>query len=171
VDLQGQTVLVTGANRGIGRRIVEALATREAHVLAGMRDPSDFEPVSGGSAREIAPLRIDLATRDSIEESLAELGDRRVDVLVNNAGRFEGGLFEDGDVDAYYELVQVNLGGSYTSRSACCGRCSGAVTGRWSTTRASRVTRTSRARPCTRRRRPPSSASARRSGVSSTRAR
>ena len=111
MDLHGQTVLVTGANRGIGRAIVEALATREAHVLAGMRDPSDFEPVGSGSAREITPVRVDLATRASIEESLAELGDRRVDVLVNNAGRFEGGLFEDGDVDVYYDLVQVNLGG------------------------------------------------------------
>jgi short-subunit dehydrogenase len=111
MDLRGQTILVTGSNRGIGRRIVEALATREAHVLSGMRDMGEFEAVSGGRAREVTPVRVDLSSKDSIEASLAELGDRRVDVLVNNAGRFAGGLFEEGDVDDYYGLVQVNFAG------------------------------------------------------------
>ncbi|MBN1528689.1 MAG: SDR family NAD(P)-dependent oxidoreductase [Thermoleophilaceae bacterium] len=104
-------MLVTGSNRGIGREIVEALATRETHVLAGMRDTSAFERVGGARAREVTPVRIDLSSKGSIEECVAGLGGRRVDVLVNNAGRFAGGLFEEGDVDEYYDLVQVNFAG------------------------------------------------------------
>ena len=110
MDLSGQTVLVTGANRGIGRHVVEALAKRPAHVLCGMRDVRKFEPVGAGEAREIVPVRLDLSSRESIEDCLADL-DRRVDVLVNNAGRFAGGLFEEVDVDDYYELLQVNVAG------------------------------------------------------------
>ena len=110
MDLTGQTVLVTGANRGIGRHVVEALAKRPAHVLCGMRDVGKFEPVRAGEAREIVPVRLDLSSRESIEECLADL-DGRVDVLVNNAGRFAGGLFEEVDLDEYYELLQVNVAG------------------------------------------------------------
>jgi len=110
MDLTGQTVLVTGANRGIGRHVVEALAKRPAHILCGMRDVGNFEPVRAGAAREIVPVRLDLSSKASIEECLADL-DGRVDVLVNNAGRFAGGLFEEVDLDEYYELLQVNVAG------------------------------------------------------------
>ena len=111
MDLTGQTILVTGANGGIGRQVVEALARRQTHVLCGMRALGKFEPVTGGSAREVVPVRMDLSSRESIDECLAELGGRRVDVLVNNAGRFAGGLFEEIEVDEYYDLLQVNVAG------------------------------------------------------------
>ncbi len=48
VNLSGETILVTGANRGIGRAIVEELAKRDVRVLAGMRDPARFEPSRRG---------------------------------------------------------------------------------------------------------------------------
>ena len=48
MDLSGATALVTGANRGIGRAITEALAARPLRlVLAGVRDTGRFEPVQG----------------------------------------------------------------------------------------------------------------------------
>jgi short-subunit dehydrogenase len=111
MDLSGQTVLVTGANRGIGRAIVEELAERDVRILAGMRDPTAFEPVSGNGLREARPVRLDLSSRAEIEACLAELGDQRVDVLVNNAGYFAGGLFERQELDELYAMAQVNLTG------------------------------------------------------------
>ena len=109
MDLTGQTILVTGSDQGIGRAIVEELATRDAHVLSGMRDTDSFEPVPGATAREVRPVRIELSSRESIDASLAALGGDRVDVLVNNAGHFTGGLFERRDLTEYYELLQVNI--------------------------------------------------------------
>jgi uncharacterized protein len=113
MNLSGETILVTGANRGIGRAIVEELATRDVRVLAGMRDPAQFEPVPAGPALEVRPVRVDLSSRESIEESIEGLGPdlERIGVLINNAGVFEGGRFEEHDLDLVYELFQVNLAG------------------------------------------------------------
>ncbi len=110
MDLTGRTALVTGANRGIGRAVTRALADRPLKlVLAGVRDPDAFEPVTGGA--EVRPVRIDLSGREAIEASVAALGDDRaaVDQLVNNAGPMTGGLLEEQDMEAVYSMFQVNL--------------------------------------------------------------
>lgn len=111
MDLSGETVLVTGASRGIGRALVEELARRDVRVLAGLRDPGEFEPVSGAEAREVKPVLMDLSSRAAVEESLHGLGDEReqLGVLVNNAGVFEGGRLEEHDLGLVYDLIQVNL--------------------------------------------------------------
>jgi short-subunit dehydrogenase len=110
MDLTGRTALVTGANRGIGRALTEALAARPlARILAGVRDPDRFEPLAPppGGAGEVRPVRLDLGSRASIDEGAGALGD--VDVLVNNAGQFVGGLLEEQDTEAIYAMLQVNL--------------------------------------------------------------
>lgn len=111
MNLSGETVLVTGASRGIGRAIVEELATREVHVLAGVREPARFEPFQVAQALEVRAVRLDLSTYDSIENSLAGFDVDAVDVLINNAGQFEGGRYEEQDLERIYDLVQVNLTG------------------------------------------------------------
>ncbi len=107
MDLDQQTILVTGADGGIGRAMVQELATRDVRVLCDMRDVTRFEPVSGGPA--LRPVRMELSSRETVEESVAGLADTRVDVLINNAGEFAGGLFEQGDLGEFYEIVQVNV--------------------------------------------------------------
>ena len=101
MDLQGRTALVTGANRGIGRAITEALAGEGlATIYAGVRDPDAFAPIDG-----VEPVKLDLSSREAIEAFDVP----EVDVLVNNAGRMTGGLLEDQDVDDVYAMFQVNL--------------------------------------------------------------
>jgi short-subunit dehydrogenase len=114
MDLTGRTALVTGANRGIGRAIVEALAAQPLGlVLAGMRDVGRFVevPTTPGGAREVRPVRMDLSSREQIDACCDELGDDlgRIDLLVNNAGLVTGGLLEDQDIDSVYAMFQVNL--------------------------------------------------------------
>jgi len=110
VNLEGSTVLVTGANRGIGRAIAKELADRGADVLAGVRVLDAAHAMDDGPS--LSPVHMDLSSPGSIESSVKELGGRRVDILVNNAGVFVGGLLESQDVDRIYELLQVNLAGS-----------------------------------------------------------
>ncbi|HWH17129.1 MAG TPA: SDR family NAD(P)-dependent oxidoreductase [Allosphingosinicella sp.] len=88
--LEGQLALVTGASRGIGAAIAEALAREGAHVVITARTAAGLEEVesriyeAGGSAT-IAPL--DLADGDSIARLAAAVGERweALDILVLNA--------------------------------------------------------------------------------------
>jgi short-subunit dehydrogenase len=105
MDLSGSTALVTGANRGIGRAITEALAARPLRlVLAGVRDPEAFEPIEG-----VLPVRMDLSSRESLDACVDALDLTAVDLLVNNAGQMTGGLLEEQEMDAVYAMFQVNL--------------------------------------------------------------
>src|SRR5687767_2863902 len=102
MDLTNSTALVTGANRGIGRAMVEALAARPVRrVLAGVRDPDAFEPIEG-----VQPVRMDLSSRESIDECVVALDLADVNLLVNNAGQMTGGLLEEQEMDAVYAMFQ-----------------------------------------------------------------
>ena len=112
MKLDGATALVTGANRGIGRAIAEALAREPLGLLlAGARDPGGMEPLAApaGGAREVRAVAVDLASRESIERSCTGLPE--IDLLINNAGQMTGGLLEDQDLDDVYAMFQVNLVG------------------------------------------------------------
>jgi short-subunit dehydrogenase len=114
MDLTGRTVLVSGSNRGIGRAVAEAVAAKPVgSLLCGTRSPDEYPALArpSGGAREIRPVALDLSSQESIEQSVAGLGDgaRQIDVLVNNAGLMTGGLLEDQEVDDIYAAVQVNL--------------------------------------------------------------
>jgi len=80
--LDGQVALVTGATRGIGRRIADGLVEHGATVYAGARDPADV------TADDRRAVELDVTADDQIRAAVdridAEAG--RLDVLVNNAG-------------------------------------------------------------------------------------
>jgi len=94
-----KTAVVTGAARGIGRAIVDALAADGFHVLALDRDFEGSGLVESGS---LALLTYDLADIAGIAALVDALG--RIDVLVNNAG-VQNGL----DIDDYTEAARERI--------------------------------------------------------------
>lgn len=78
----GAVALVTGANRGIGRALVNALLTRGAKkVYAAARDPG---AVGGSADARVVPLRLDVTDVDQIRAVVESVPD--LDLLINNAG-------------------------------------------------------------------------------------
>lgn len=111
--LEGKTILITGANRGIGRAIAEELAAKPVHLLLGMRNTESFVPLKNTHALSVEPVQIDLSSRDSIEKSVAKLSGQadEIDVLINNAGQFVAGPLQKQDMDKVYAMFQVNIVG------------------------------------------------------------
>src|SRR6266516_7725257 len=81
----GRTVLITGANSGIGLVAARELAGVGAKVILAVRDPAKGERASTTIAGETEVRRLDLADLASVRE-LAEGWEGDLDVLVNNAG-------------------------------------------------------------------------------------
>ena len=116
-DLTGRVAVVTGASKGIGAAIAQALAAAGAHVIATGRDQQDLDAVAvriratGGSC---ATVRLD--TRDSAAVTAVRdeiVSASAVDVLVNNAGiNIAKPALELTDED-FDDVVDTNLKGYF----------------------------------------------------------
>jgi NAD(P)-dependent dehydrogenase (short-subunit alcohol dehydrogenase family) len=82
----GRIVLVTGANRGIGREVVRQLAEGGDTVLLGARDPDKGERAAAELG--VTAVHLDVTDPATIDAAAAGVADRHghLDVLVNNAG-------------------------------------------------------------------------------------
>jgi NAD(P)-dependent dehydrogenase (short-subunit alcohol dehydrogenase family) len=84
-DQRGRTVVVTGANSGLGRATAAAFAQAGAHVVLAVRDPERGERAAAGLAGSTEVRTLDLADLASVR-AFARAWDGSLDVLVNNAG-------------------------------------------------------------------------------------
>lgn len=87
-DINNKIILVTGANRGIGKALVESFIKHgAAKVYAAVRTLDSAAPLVDKYGDKIVPLRIDLADPQSILAAAQTAAD--VQVVVNNAGVFK----------------------------------------------------------------------------------
>jgi NAD(P)-dependent dehydrogenase (short-subunit alcohol dehydrogenase family) len=84
-DMTGRSVIVTGANSGIGRAAAQALAGRGARVVLAVRDVDKGASAAAAMPGTTEVRRLDLASLDSVREFAAEW-DGDIDLLINNAG-------------------------------------------------------------------------------------
>jgi len=110
-DLQGKTVLVTGASSGIGRAMALAVAAFGARVALVGRSRDRLQQVADRIGPAALVLAADLAQPAEVDrvaaEALQSLG--RIDVLLPNAGLYIPGDVATGDPDAWDNLLSVNV--------------------------------------------------------------
>ncbi len=86
-----ETVIITGANRGIGFELTRRFLQADAKVIATCRNPADASALNALSAEgRLAVFPLELTDGASLSAFCAGLTDRCVDVLVNNAGIMGG---------------------------------------------------------------------------------
>jgi len=114
--LVGETAVVTGSNRGIGKLIVETFAANGASVWACARKETPefvafLTEISAKYSVQTRALYFDLTDELSIKESLKTLLTEKVkvDILVNNAGVAHGGLLQMTSINTIREVFEINF--------------------------------------------------------------
>jgi 2-deoxy-D-gluconate 3-dehydrogenase len=114
-DLSGRLAVVTGARRGIGLAMAEALAAAGADVVgvsASLEEEgSQAQRRVEALGRSFTPIRADLGDRDAVHALVARLGSlgRPIDVLVNNAGIIRRAPAAEHGDDDWDHVLAVNL--------------------------------------------------------------
>jgi NAD(P)-dependent dehydrogenase (short-subunit alcohol dehydrogenase family) len=111
-------VVVTGASSGIGEAIALHLREGGFSVLAGVRRDEDAERMR---TRGLTPIRLDVTDPEQLAAARAEVGDRPLAGLVNNAGILRGGPLEFVHLDDLREQLEVNVIGQVAVTQAFIG--------------------------------------------------
>jgi short-subunit dehydrogenase len=114
--INGRTIVVTGAARGIGNAIAKALLARGARVVVGDRDVDTLDSAVTDLARlgQAVGYPLDVTNPQSFSEFLDKArgeGGGKIDVLINNAGVMPVGPFLDQSDQAIRTAVEVNFFG------------------------------------------------------------
>jgi 2-deoxy-D-gluconate 3-dehydrogenase len=112
-DLTGKKALVTGASRGIGRGIAEALhdAGSEVAIVDVLDDVFKTAEEMSKTGSKVHAVKGDLGNREqvvsSFNESLKKMG--TIDILVNNAGIQRVHKAEEFPMEVWDQVIQINL--------------------------------------------------------------
>jgi uncharacterized protein len=111
VETKGANILITGANRGIGKAVAKRLAEDGAHLFLAIRkiDLKLVEELEKAGAASVEVLETDLSSRKGVDALVEKLGKIKIDILFNNAGQLTGGLLEEQPIDDIYSMLQVNI--------------------------------------------------------------
>src|SRR5487761_1597279 len=112
--LDGQIALITGSGRGLGRAIARAVAREGAQTVLTARSETELAAAADDIARlGPKPLTLagDITDERHVDSLFAQIQQRfgRLDLLVNNAGAFDGGPLDELSVETWDKVIAVNL--------------------------------------------------------------
>ena len=112
-DTDKKVWLVTGAIRGMGVDIAKAALAAGNAVVATGRRPESVEQALGGAQDDLLIVKLDVTSPADAEAAVQAAVERfgRIDVLVNNAGNFYAGFFEEISPEDFRAQIETTLFG------------------------------------------------------------
>ncbi|WP_340084621.1 SDR family oxidoreductase [Siminovitchia sp. FSL H7-0308] len=116
-QLQGKTVVITGASSGIGAAIAKELAAEGANVVLAARRHEKLNEIEKEINRQARGkafvVRTDMANREEVEEMVKKAMEAfgRIDIFVNNAGQMLSATVQSGKVEEWEKMIDVNIKG------------------------------------------------------------
>lgn len=109
IDISGKNVLITGANRGIGKAIVDScIASGAGKIYAAVRDVSSAQPLVDQYGDKVQPVALDLSKPETITAAASTASD--VDVVISNAGVLKTASPLDADaIEALEFEININV--------------------------------------------------------------
>ena len=104
------TVLITGANRGLGLEYARQFTEKGYNVIGTARTPEDADALRALGAKVV---QLDVTSQQSVYALAAELADQPIDILINNAGYFnrEDITLEAASADIFLRTMDINAAG------------------------------------------------------------
>mgnify|MGYP001205710816 CR=1 FL=1 len=114
--LKGKTAIVTGCNKGIGKKILEVFSANGASVFACVRSidvefKTYLSQLKDKFGNEIIPVQFDLSDEKKIKEAATNIisSNKPIDILVNNAATIQTSIFQMTPVKKLKELFEINF--------------------------------------------------------------
>lgn len=111
-----KTVMITGASSGFGREFAKIFAKEGFNLLLVARDELKLQQLADELKSQHPPVRIkyissDLAKQEAAYELYQQINkdNLQIDILINNAGVGEAGLFVDTDLQKELDIINVNV--------------------------------------------------------------
>src|SRR6186713_225126 len=122
LDLTGKIAIVTGASRGIGQAIAQALAARGAVIVAAARGDNAGATVAaiGAAGGRADAASVDVTDKAAVDAMVAATLERhgRIDILVNNAGITRDQLLLRMKRDDWDQVIATNLTAAFSCAQA-----------------------------------------------------
>tara|TARA_B100000795_G_scaffold243969_1_gene208196 strand:+ start:3687 stop:4430 length:744 start_codon:yes stop_codon:yes gene_type:complete len=114
--LDNKTVVLTGSNRGIGKKILEVFSLNGAKVFACVRENNDsfksyVDQLEKKTKNQIIIIKLDLSNEEEIKNAANEIISSKVpiDILINNAGIIHNSIFQMTSIKKFKEIFDINF--------------------------------------------------------------
>lgn len=114
--LKNKIAVITGCNRGIGKKILEVFSANGATVFACVRNvskelQSSFEEIEKKNKNKIIPIQLDLSNEAQIREAANKIFslNNSIDILVNNAAMIHTAIFQMTSIKKLKEVFEIDF--------------------------------------------------------------
>ena len=114
-----KTVIITGGGTGIGKGIALKLAKNNFNIILASRNISNLQKVKEECNKlnnhNVITVQTDVTDSDSVSNLFDIVKDKfkKLDVLINNAGVFDGGPVDKLDIETWDKVLNINLRGAF----------------------------------------------------------